>query len=141
MRELLLRSADLEQRAGAGSEQVIQRRFLFGLLLPDYWGRPTGTPLEGFMLSRAFFAGVLPLLLAAAALVLRPRAERLALAVFGALCLAVAVAVPGVFDVVTAIPPFSSGHNTRLAVLFLLCLALLAGFGLDDVAERGPRRC
>lgn len=134
--ELVLRSADIEQRAGAGDEQTVQARFLFGLLIPDYWGRPTGTPLEGFMLSRAFFGGVLTAVLAAAALVYKPSAERVAIAVFGALCLLVVVGTPGLFDLVTAVPPFSSGHNTRLAILFVLCLALLAGWGLDELTER-----
>ena len=40
--------------------------------------------------------------------------------------------IPPVFWIVSRLPVFSSGHNTRLAVLYLLCLALLAGWGLDD---------
>jgi len=92
------------------------------------------------MLSRAFFGGVLTVVLAAAAVIYKPTAERVAIAVFGALCLLVVVGTPGLFDLVTAVPPFSSGHNTRLAILFMLCLALLAGWGLDELAERRPRR-
>ena len=51
----------------------------------------------------------------------------------------VVLGVPPVFQIVTHLPVFSSGHNGRLAILALLCLALLAGWGLDDLLER-PRR-
>ena len=33
------------------------------------------------------------------------------------------------------LPVFSSGHNTRLIALTMLCVALLAGWGLDDVTD------
>ena len=67
-----------------------------------------------------------------------PAPPRIALASFAALCLAVTYKVPVIFDVVTALPPFSSGHNNRLPVLALLALALLAGFGLDELSGRAP---
>ena len=41
-----------------------------------------------------------------------------------------------IFDAIVHLPLFSSGHNTRLAILALLCLALLAGWGLDDLLAR-----
>src|SRR5687768_10036447 len=50
--------------------------------------------------------------------------------------MAVVVGVPPIFQIVTALPVFSSGHNTRLALLALLCIALLAGWGLDELVER-----
>ena len=134
--ELVLRSADLEQRAGSAVDAKTAPRFLLGFFLYDYWGRSTGTPLELFLLARAFYVGALPLMLAAAALILRPRLERVAVASFAALCMAVVVGVPPVFQIVTALPVFSSGHNTRLALLALLCIALLAGWGLDELIER-----
>ena len=56
---------------------------VLGLFLPDYWGRPTQTPLRPFLLERALYVGALPLMLAAAALVLRPTATRVAVALFG----------------------------------------------------------
>ena len=134
--ELVLRSADLEQRAGSAVDAKTAPRFLLGFFLYDYWGRSTGTPLELFLLARAFYVGALPLMLAAAALILRPRLERVAVAGFAALCMAVVVGVPPIFQIVTALPVFSSGHNTRLALLALLCIALLAGWGLDELIER-----
>ena len=34
------------------------------------------------------------------------------------------------------LPGFSAAHNERLLIYFLLCLALLAGWGLDDLTQR-----
>jgi hypothetical protein len=142
--ELLWNSADLRQRAGTSVESHLPPKYGLGIFLPDEYGRPTQTPLELFLLARAFYAGALPLMLAAAALVLRPSRGRLAVAAAGAACMAIVLGVPPVFDVVTAVPPFSSGHNTRLAVVYLLAVAMLAGWGLDDVLARRaaarPRR-
>ena len=134
--ELLLGSADLRQRAGSARDSFTGPHYLLGVFLPDYWGRATGTPLEIFLLARAFYAGALPLMLGAAALIIRPTRERIAIAGFGAVCMAVVVAAPPIFQIVTALPVFSSGHNTRLVVLAMLCLALLAGWGLDELTAR-----
>jgi hypothetical protein len=133
--ELALRSADLAQRAGTASEGALPRRYLLGIALPDYWGRPTGTPLELFLLARAFYAGALPLMLAGVALVVRPRGERLAFAVLGAVAMCVVVGMPPVFEMVTALPVFSSGHNTRLTIVYVLALSLLAAWGVDDLVR------
>lgn len=139
--ELILRSADIEQRAGSAVEATTKLRYALAPILPGYWGRPTDTLLEPFMLARAIYIGILPLLLAAVAVILRPRGERLALALFGLVCALVVFAVPPVFQLVIALPVFESGHNTRLIELSLLCVALLAGWGLDDVValERPAR--
>jgi hypothetical protein len=134
--ELLWHSADLHSRGGTSVDQHISREFVLGLALPDYWGRPTQTPIKPFLLNRAVYAGALPLMLAAAALVLRPRLERVCIALFGALWLAVVFGVPPFLQIVTRLPVFSSGHNSRLIVLYVLALALLAGWGLDDLIER-----
>ena len=48
---------------------------VIGLFLPDYWGRPTQTPIRPFLLERAMYVGALPLMLAAAALILRADAS------------------------------------------------------------------
>jgi hypothetical protein len=134
--ELLFHSADLEQRAGSSVDVHMPARYLLGAFLPDYWGRPTGTPIVFFLLARAYYAGALPLMLACAALILRPRLERVAVAAFGAVCMAVVVGVPPFLQIVTRLPVFSSGHNTRLVAPAMLCLALLAGWGLDELVER-----
>ena len=109
---------------------------VFGLFLTDWWGRPTQTPLRPFLLERALYVGALPLLLAVAALMPRPGATRIAVALFGGMWLAVALGVPPLLQVVTRLPVFSAGHNTRLVVLTMLAVALLAGWGLDDLGRR-----
>ena len=132
----VLRSADLDQRAGEARNIETPLKFALGVMVPFYWGKPTQTPIDFFLLARAFYGGALPLLLAVVAL-RAPTRERVATAVCGAVCMCVVLGIPPVFWVVSRLPVFSSGHNTRLAVLYLLCLALLAGWGLDDLVRRG----
>ena len=136
--ELLWNSADLRQRAGQSVESHLHAKYGLGIFLPHQYGRPTQTPIDLFLLARAFYAGALPVMLAAVALILAPSRGRVAIAAAGAVCLAIVLGVPPIFDLVTAVPPFSSGHNTRLVVLYVLALAMLAGWGLDDLlAGRG----
>jgi hypothetical protein len=142
--ELLWNSADLRDRMGdAVDKQPIRRDFALGIFLPDYWGRATATPLKIFVLDRALYVGALPLMLAAAALIIRPSLERVCVALFGALWLAVLFGIAPFLQIVTRLPVFSSGHNSRLALLYVLAMALLAGWGLDDLTTarwRAQRR-
>lgn len=137
--ELLARSADIHQRSGTAQNNHAPLKDALGAFLPDWYGRPTQTPLRLFLLARAWYGGALALMCAAAALILRPTRGRVATALLGAGCMMVVLGVPPVFQIVTHLPIFSGGHNGRLAILALLCLALLAGWGLDDLLER-PRR-
>jgi len=134
--ELLVGSADIRQRAGAAKEFFVPRKYLLGAFLPFHWGKPTQTPIDFFLLARAIYVGALPLMLVAAGLLLRPTRARIATAGAATICLLVVFGIPPVFNVVVAIPPFSSGHNTRLIALALLCGAMLAGWGLDDLLAR-----
>ena len=133
--ELLLLSGDIDRRAGQEALSV-PLEYLPTVLMPDFWGRPTGYSIKGFYVERAFYAGALPLMLGLAALVIRPARERVALALFAVVALLVVVGVPPFFDLVTALPGFATAHNTRLTILFLVCVALLAGFGLDELTTR-----
>jgi hypothetical protein len=133
--ELLWLSADLRNRGGESIDVALEGKEAIGLFLPDYWGRPTQTPIRLFLLERALYIGALPLMLVFAALVLRPRQDTVAVAVFGFLWFAVVLSVPPFLQVVSRLPVFSSGHNTRLIALSMFCFALLAGWGLDDVTE------
>jgi hypothetical protein len=135
--ELVAHSDDASHRNEAPPKHL-PPRLVAGVFLSDWWGRPTQTPLPkgGFMVEKAMYAGALPLLLAAAAL-LRPRAERVALALFGAAVLTVVLGLPPLFDAVTALPLFGTAYNTRLTIVFLIAVALLAGWGLDELT--GPR--
>ena len=49
---------------------------------------------------------------------------------------AMAFGLPGLFDAVGLVPVLGQTNNTRLIVVYLFALALLAGYGLDDL--RGP---
>jgi hypothetical protein len=131
--ELLSRSSDIHQRAGTAQENHAPLKDALGIFLPDWYGRPTQTPLRLFLLARAWYGGALALMCAAAALLIRPTRGRVATALLGAACMMVVLGVPPVFQIVTHLPIFSGGHNGRLAILALLCLALLAGWGLDDL--------
>nr|MBA3263201.1 hypothetical protein [Thermoleophilaceae bacterium] len=133
--ELLWMSADARDRAGESIDVHLQAKEVLGVFLPDYWGRPTQTPIRPILLERAMYVGALPLMLTAAALILRRNAERGAVALFGALWFAVVIGIPPVVQIVTRIPPFSSGHNTRLIILTIFAVSLLAGWGLDDLTE------
>lgn len=130
--ELLANSADLG-RGGVGPNEGFDRKYAFGLLLYDYWGRPTQTQLVGLEFTRALYVGALPLMLAMAALVHRRNLIRVAFAGTAAFTLLVILRVPPVFQALTALPAFHVLHNSRLAILLVLSLALLAGWGLDDL--------
>ena len=64
---------------------------------------------------------------------------------FGFTGLAVAVGIPPFLQIVTRLPIFSTGHNSRLIPWYMIALALLAAWGFDDLrsgrleSER-PRR-
>jgi hypothetical protein len=132
--ELLVHSADYARRAHATPSHW-PRKYLGALFLHDYWGRPTQVDLEAFTELRGWYAGALTLMLAAAALILRRSAERIAVALFAVFIVCMVVGVPPVFTVVTKLPGFSAAHNERMFIYFLLCLALLAGWGLDDLTS------
>ena len=132
--ELIWLSADFRNRRGDSIDVSLQFREAIGIFLPDYWGRPTQTPLRLFLLERALYIGALPLLLVPAALILRPKLERIAVAAWGFVWLAVVLGIPPFLQFVTRLPIFNSGHNTRLIALTMMSAALLAGWGLDDVA-------
>jgi membrane protein YfhO len=85
---------------------------------------------------RSWYAGALTLMLAGTALLLRRTAERIGVAVFAVFVVSMVVGLPPVFDLVTKLPLFKAAHNERLLIYFALCLALLAGWGLDDLASR-----
>jgi membrane protein YfhO len=139
--ELLLHSADLAHRQDSAPTQL-DERFLGAFFLNDYWGRPTQQPLVPFVSNRGLYAGGITLMLGAVGLVLRPKATRVGFAVFAGLIL---VAIMGVepFAWFLQLPGFASAHNGRMVVFVLFALAMLAGWGLDELSSRSaafPRR-
>ena len=135
--ELLSHSIDLKARAAVASDAHEPARYLLGVFLHDWWGRGSRVPLEfaSALEEHAWYVAALPLMLAVCALVAAPRRERIVVAVVGALALAVATGIPPFFDVVKALPGFDAARNGRLAVIAVLCAAVLAGWGLDDLTR------
>jgi hypothetical protein len=138
--DLLRDSADVTERSlGAGDR--IPRRFLLGLFLPNYWGRPGSTstnPLFTLFADRAFYTGALTLMLAAVAVVLRPARERIAVAAFGLVALAVVTGVPPFYQLVEGLPGQDALRVDRMTPLFAISVAVLAGWGLDDLTVGAP---
>ena len=130
--ELLRDSGDVADRAGRSALSA-DLRSCWRSRCPSTGGAPRRTPTVAFINSRAFYAGALPLMLAALAVALRPTRERVAVAVAGVGALLVVFGIDPLFRIVTALPGFAQAHNTRLAVVACLALALLAGWGLDEL--------
>jgi Bacterial membrane protein YfhO len=128
--ELLHNSSDLSARPRAGVH--VQAKYFFAALLPGYFPK-------AFEIETAFYAGAMPIMLAVIAL-LRPRVERVAVAVFSALSLLVVLGVQPFFGAVSHLPGFDVTYNSRLTILYLMGIALLAGWGLDDLVRRSPAR-
>ena len=133
--EFVLHSGDLGRRAGSAAGYW-PRKYIGALFLHDYWGRPTQVDLESFMQVRGWYAGAVTLMLASAALILRRTAERIAIVLYALFCVCMVVGIPPVFGLVSRLPVFSAAHNERLLIYVLLALALLAGWGLDDLCAR-----
>jgi Bacterial membrane protein YfhO len=137
--ELLMRSSDVDVRQGF-SGIALPKKYLLGFALYDYWGRATHTAVEAFAQERALYFGALPLTLAATALIVRPKLQRVGLAVFALFLLAVVLGVWPVPEIARHIPVIRSGNHLRVVFILMLCLALLAGWGLDELTERVPPR-
>jgi hypothetical protein len=132
--ELLGQSSDATARAEASDLLNQPTRYLLGLFLWDWWGHAKEALVFGPGLEeRAYYVGALPLMLAAAALVIRPRPARVVAVVVGAVALAIATGIPPFYDGLVALPGFDAANNGRVAVISILCLALLAGWGLDEL--------
>jgi hypothetical protein len=132
--ELLSHSTDQNSRAHIAELLHQPPRFLLGLFLHDYWGHgPTSTGFGFNLVERAYYVGALPVILAATALVTRPTRARAGAAVVGAATLLIATGLTPLYDLVIALPGFAAANNGRFAVVGVLCLALLAGWGLDDL--------
>jgi hypothetical protein len=135
--ELLAHSGDYANRLE--HDPTFAPREQFGaLFLHDYWGRPTQSQVEPFVSNRGWYAGALTLMLAAAALALRPTATRLAVTAFAAFSVMMVLGLPPVFTVMVELPGFRTANNGKMVILFLMCVALLAGWGLDDLSAPRP---
>jgi hypothetical protein len=139
--ELMKHSGDLARRQDEPSG-FWPRKYLGALFLHDYWGRPTQqSDIEPFMQIRGWYAGAITLMLACAALILRPTWTRAAVALFGVFATSMVVGAGPAFHFLTDnVPGFNTAHNQRMLIYVLLGLALLAGWGLDDLTGPAPSR-
>ena len=133
--ELLYRSSDVDVREGF-SEIALPRKYLLGLALPDYWGRGTHLAIDAYAQERALYVGALPLLLGIVAVAVRPSLERVGVALFAVLVAAIALGLPPFPDLAAQLPIIRTGNHLRVIVILMMCLALLAGWGLDELASR-----
>ena len=137
--ELLRSSWDYDAR-GLLPERPLGTRYLKALFMPDWWGRPTQRAVAPFQVlpvyGHSFYAGALSLLLAAGAVVTRPRAVRLAFAAAAVVGILAIAGVEPVFGAVAALRGPAKVDKLYFFVVF--CIAMLAGFGVDDLARRVP---
>ncbi|MBN1826103.1 MAG: YfhO family protein [Candidatus Eisenbacteria bacterium] len=116
-------------------------------VLPDFFGNPVDenywiVPYQGALphpsdVGWIGYGGVLPLLLAGAALLFRRRRETIFFGAVAAFSLALAFS-PHLFRLFHRLVPFArfSAELHRLQFPFLFSVAVLAGFGFDAIAER-----
>ena len=133
--EFFLHSGDYERRLGR-DPSFSSSQFLGAFFLSDYWGRPTQTAIAPFVSNRGYYAGGITLMLAAVALVLRPTLTRVAVAVFAGVTLMVVLGAGPLARAIVELPGFRTAHNGRMVIFVLMALALLAGWGLDEVTRR-----
>ncbi len=114
-------------------------KFLLGLFLPDYWGRSPHTQAGGditLLIDRAMYPGAIALMLAGAAVALRPTRERIGIALFGVLALLLAVELDPLVAIWEQLPLLQTMKLNYLLVWPTIAIAVLAGWGLDDLARR-----
>jgi hypothetical protein len=141
--EFLFHSGDYERRLNSPTSSG-EPKYLAALLLGDYWGRSTQTTIAAFASNRGYYAGAITLMLASTGLILRPTVTRFAVAAFALLSIDIALNVTPLADALLHLPGFRTAHNGRMVIFVLLALALLAGWGLDELSRRElpprPRR-
>ena len=77
-------------------------------------------------------------MLAAVALLVGRTRQRIAAAVVAVAVVMIVLGIEPLFGIVTSIPGFHGAHNERMLIFFLLAVALLAGWGMDDLTGRAP---
>ncbi len=128
--QLLSSSSDLSSRPRSGVH--IALRYVLAAFFPSYYPNT-------FVITTAFYAGALPIMLSVFAL-FRPRVERVTTAIVAVLSLVVILGVQPFFGIAGRTPILDETYLSRLTIIYLICIALLAGWGLDDLLRRRPSR-
>ena len=121
--ELLKNSSDLSTRPRSGVHVPVN--YSLGVFLPHYF-------VNSFTIETALYVGALPVMLAIIAL-FRPRVDRVVFAAVAVLSLAVVLGIQPFFVIATHVPGLDLTYLSRFTIFYLLCLALLSGWGFDDV--------
>ena len=122
-----------------GAPTLVETHVPFGALrtalFPEWWGRPVEHFNAGgsYFRERTFYAGVLPLILAVVGLASPGAWRRKApFALLGALGLAVPLRAPLIYPLVIHLPLFDQVQDQRMLLWFLLAVAVLGAFGLEE---------
>jgi hypothetical protein len=124
-------------RGGGGGDSL--KQLGLGFIFPELWGRPdkhvfskeSFATLSSLYVGRPY-AGAIPLMMAAAGLVLRRRPVQLFFAGAALTCGVIAVDNP-VRDALSHIPPFSLMRLHNFVWPLAFALALLAAYGVDHI--------
>jgi hypothetical protein len=138
--EMLGQAQSASRSAGPGPWSIAQ-----SFLMPERWGRPDKFTLPGGPMNyqeRTAYFGALPLLLAPAGLIARPRRRQLFFFVLGVLALGLVVTIPLYSGLAASAPGLASIQRYRALSVCTFAGAVLAAFGLQAVltATRQQRR-
>lgn len=138
--EFLLDSSTWAVRSSANPFFLPQVAW-WSLLAPGLFASPGWGAGPNLLHALAPSVGLAALLLAAVAILARPSGPRLAFAVQGALGWAIATGPGPVAALLLRLPLFRQNPNYYAVLLSLLACAMLAGFGVDELApEPSPGR-
>jgi Bacterial membrane protein YfhO len=113
------------------------------VFFPDWWGRPSDQylPAPVNFNEGTIYAGAVALVLAAVALISRGRwREKAPFALLGVVGFQAAFALEPTAFLLEHAPVLENNRNARLSVLVQLSVAVLAGFGLQRLLDRGEGR-
>jgi len=115
-------------------------------LIPDFYGNPADHNEWGSLVGvglypeQSGYIGVVPFFLAISAIFLcRRNRNVLCFASLGFLSLAIAYRMPLIGDIVYNLPIFAKLNNNRIILLYSFAVSVLAGFGIDFLADADAR--
>jgi hypothetical protein len=120
--------------------------FLWTIISPNLFGNPahhTEWEVPSSYIDNNIYCGLLALILAPLALWSRERAQRASALLLLGLIVLIAGAVyrlPGLYDLVSALPGLDLASNRRLVLFFPFALGLLAALGFEALRRQGGSR-